>query len=80
MYGELTVRLNLNTNRITDSYHGRNRSLAADKNTSFSAVGGLSRTEKDSAVRIYENIFCEKNRLNFSLLPSCIEVTRIELV
>ena len=79
MYGELTVVLNANTNRITDSYHGRNRSFAAGKNTSFSAVGGLYRTEKGSAIRIYENIFCEKNRLDFSLLPNCIEVTRIEL-
>jgi len=80
MYGELTVVLNPNTNKIIDSYHGRNRSFAAGKNTSFSGVGGLYRTEKGSAVRIYENIFCDKNRLDFSLLPSCIEVTRIELV
>lgn len=80
MYGELTVALNPDTNRITDSYHGRNRSLAEGKNTSFSAVGGLYRTAAGPEVRIYENIFCEKNKLDFSVLPDCIEFTRIELV
>lgn len=80
MYGELTVVLNPDTNKITDSFHGRNRSLAAGKNTSFSAVGGLYKTATGPAVRIYENVFCEKNRLDFSLLPDCFEFTRIELV
>lgn len=80
MYGEPTVALNTDTNRITDSYHGRNRSLAVDKNTSFSAVGGLYRAATGPVVRIYENVFCEKNKLDFSLLPDCIEFTRIELV
>lgn len=80
MYGELTVELNPDTNKITDSYHGRNRSLEAGKNTSFSAVGGLYRTATGPTVRIYENVFCEKNRLDFSSLPDCVEFTRIEIV
>ena len=79
MYGEPTVALDRDTNRITDSYHGRNRSLATGKNTSFSAIGGLYRTATGPVVRIYENVFCEKNKLDFSLLPDSIEVTRIEI-
>ena len=79
MYGETTVVLNTKENKITDSFHGRNRSFQHDKNTLFSAVGGLYRSKKGPTIRIYENIFCKKNRLNFSLVPNCIEVTRIEL-
>lgn len=79
MYGETTVVLNMEENTITDSFHGRNRSFQHDKNTSFSAVGGLYRTKKGPVVRIYENICCKRNQINFSLVPNCIEVTRIQL-
>ena len=76
MYGELTVVLNLTKHNITDSYHGRNQSLRQGKNTSFSAVGCLYRTNKGSAIRIYENVFAE-NKLNYSSLPKCIETIQI---
>ena len=79
MYGELTVVLNPKSKKIENSFHGQNASFRKKKNTSFSAVGGIYRTKNGPIVRIYENIFCEKNRLDFSLLPKCIEVTRIEL-
>ncbi len=77
MYGELTKVLNPKEHSITDSYHGRNQSLRQDKNTSFSAVGFLHKTNKGSSVRIYENAFAE-NKLNYSSLPKCIEAVQIK--
>ena len=79
MYGEITLVLNPKDNRVTDSYHGRNQSFREDKNTSFSAVGGIYQTKKAPTVVIYENVFAE-HRLNFSSLPDCIKATQIELV
>ena len=76
MDGELTIVLNLKEHSITDSYHGQNQSLRQGKNTSFSAVGFLYRTNKGSAIRIYENVFAE-NKLNYSSLPKCIETIQI---
>lgn len=78
MYGELTVVLNPKDNKIEDSFHGRNSSFRENRNTSFSAVGRLYKTKSGPAVHLYENIFA-KNPLNFSLLPGCLEVTRIAL-
>ena len=77
MYGELTVVLNPKEHSITDSYYGRNQSLRQDKNTSFSAVGLLYQTNEVPAIRIYENTFAE-NKLDYSSLPKCIEVIRIQ--
>lgn len=79
MYGETTVVLNTREHQITDSYHGRNRSFREDKNTSFSAVGGIYQTKDGPTVRVFENVYAEKC-LNFSSFPDCIEVTRIEVV
>ncbi len=78
MYGERTLEISTSTNAITNSYHGRNRSLRNDKNTSFSAVGFLKRNQRGNEVRIYENISAE-NPLDYSKIPNCIEVTRIEV-
>jgi hypothetical protein len=78
MYGEITVVLNPKENRITDSYYGRNQSFREDKNTSFSAIGGIYQTERGPTVLIYENVFAE-HRLNFLSLPDCIKATRIDL-
>ena len=78
MYGELTVVLNPKDKIIEDSFHGRNPSFRANKNTSFSAVGHLYKTKSGLGVNLYENIFA-KNPLNLSLLPGCFEVTRIAL-
>jgi len=77
MYGEPTVVFNLNENRITDSYEGRNRSFREGKNTSFSAVGHLKQTIEGPTVLIYENIFCD-NPIDFLSLPKCIEAVRVE--
>jgi len=78
MYGELTVVLNPKANKIEDSFHGRNSSFRENRNTSFSAVGRLHKTNSVPTVHLYENIFA-KNPLNFSSLPKCFEVTRIAL-
>ena len=78
MYGELTVVLNPKNNKIEDSFHGRNASFREDCNTSFSAVGRLYRNKSVPTIHLYENLFA-KNRLNFSSLPDCFEVTRIAL-
>ena len=79
MYGELTVRIDLEENMIKDSYQGRNQALRHNKNTSFSAVGKLYQADAGPKVLIYENIFSE-NKLDYSSLPKCIEAMRIELV
>ncbi|MGI0014738.1 MAG: hypothetical protein ACREBU_15050 [Nitrososphaera sp.] len=78
MYGERTLVFDKSKNAITDSFQGRNRSLGDDKNTSFSAVGYLKKTQKGIEVQIYANIFA-KNKLDFSIIPDCIEATRIEV-
>jgi len=76
MYGEFTVSISLSTNKIADSFHGRNRSLAADKNTSFSAIGGIYTRTGGASVVIYENVFA-KNPIDFASLPACFEARRV---
>lgn len=76
MYGDFTVTISRSSGKIVDSFQGRNRSLAATKNTSFSAVGGIYTARPDVAVVIYENIFA-KNAIDFSLLPACIDARRV---
>ena len=77
MYGEMTVALKHGA--VADSFHGHNSSLRTNQNTSFSAVGHLRRATSGPTVRIFENVFAA-NALNYSSLPSCIEVIRIEVV
>lgn len=78
MYGEMTLVLNKTENKFTDSFYGRNRSFSEDKSVYFSAVGFLSNNTKRIRIQIYENAFA-KNPLDFSKIPDCIEVTRVEL-
>ena len=76
MYGDMTVILK--DRKITDSFHGRNSLLRNNQNTSFSAVAHLRRSSAGSTVRLYENVFASCG-LNYSSLPPCIEVVRIEV-
>ena len=76
MYGEMTVVLK--DNEISDSFHGRNAFLRQERNTSFSAVGHIRKSAAGITVRLYENVFA-RNPLNFSSVPACIEVVRIEV-
>jgi hypothetical protein len=78
MYGEMTLLFDKKENKFTDHYHGRNRSFSSDKSTYFTAVGFLYRTKNGVGLRLYENLFA-KNKLDFSKIPSCIEVTRFRL-
>ncbi len=78
MYGELTVVLNTKNNKIEDSFRGRNASFRENRNTSFGAVGRLYKMKSVPAIHLYENVFA-KNRIDFSLLPEFIKVTRIAL-
>lgn len=77
MYGEITYVINSAENRVTDSFYGRNRSFGKNKNDYFSAIGFLSNLGKTIRVQIYQNVFAQ-NPLDFSKLPSCIEVVRVE--
>ena len=56
MYGDLTVLVSRGTGKISDSFHGRNKSFREDKNNNFSAVGWLHRGQSGVAVHLYENI------------------------
>ncbi len=76
MYGELTVVVSKKTNRITDSFLGKNRLLQERKNTSFSGVGGFRNRAK--SVFIYENVFA-KNKLPFPVIPAFIDVRPVEI-
>jgi hypothetical protein len=78
MYGELTVSINLDTKQVSDSYHGRNRSLAPNKNTSFSAVGAIYTRGGKLSVVLYENVFA-KNPLSYSSLPACFVARRVQM-
>lgn len=78
MYGEMTLVFNKAENRFTDHFYGRNRSFGEDKSVYFSAVGFLSNIGGTVKVQIYENTFAQ-NPLDFSKIPSCIDVTRVQL-
>lgn len=78
MYGEMTLTFDKNKNQFTDYYHGRNHSFNAEKSTYFSAVGFLYQTKEGAGLMLYENIYA-KNKLNYSKLPGCIKVVRIEI-
>jgi hypothetical protein len=76
MYGELTVRLI--KGKSAGSFHGRNAKLRQGVNTSFSGVGHLRRTRNGSEVTVFENAYADFP-LPFEVLPSCIEVVRVEV-
>lgn len=78
MYGELTVSVSLTTNQVSESFFGRNKSFADNKNTSFSAVGCIRSIYGKMVVVIYENAFA-RNPLDFASMPDCIEVKRVQI-
>lgn len=78
MYGEPTIRVSLDTGKILDAFHGRNKSLRAGKNDSFSAVGRLRREAIAPHVHVYENIYA-KIPLDYASLPTCVSYNRVEL-
>jgi hypothetical protein len=80
MYGEFTVRIGQKTGKIIDSFHGRNQSLAENKNTSFSALGRLSPSpvSGEMQVTLFENVFA-KVPLPYDQLAPCFDVKRVEI-
>jgi hypothetical protein len=78
MYGEYTVNFDKVDGKITDSFHGRNQSFAAAKNTSFSALGRLSRYSGVMKVTLFENVF-SKLKIQYERLPVCFDVINIQI-
>ncbi len=79
MYGDLTVSIDLSSRRAGKPFHGRNRAMGENKNTSFSAVGGLYARGESLSVVLYENVFA-RNPLDYGALPACFGARRVELV
>jgi len=59
-----------------DRFHGQNKSLQANKNTSFSAVGRLKEEQGSISVTLFENIHA-KVPIDYKMLPACFEVIRV---
>jgi hypothetical protein len=78
MYGDYTLILNKSTREITDSYHGKNKSLSEIKNTSFSAVGRLSPSCGKMKVTLFENVF-SKIKIQYQKLPVCFDVINVQI-
>jgi hypothetical protein len=78
MYGDRTLLYSRKKKKVVGSIHGKNCSFNEEKSTYFSAVGFLYKTKENVKVLIYENAYT-KNPLNFSNIPKCIEIMRIEL-
>jgi len=57
MYGELTIAIDKNTQKASEMFNGKNQSLQAAENTSFSAVGRLCDRGGKTTVTLFENIF-----------------------
>jgi hypothetical protein len=77
MYGEYTLKIDKVTGQIGEAFYGRNRSLAADKNTSFSALGRLLDRRGDVEVTLFENAFAERP-ISFDQLSPCWNVIRVQ--
>lgn len=79
MYGELTLLISKRTGQVEgEPFYGRNQSVSALKNTSFSAVGRLAPISGKMTVTLFENAFA-KVRLPYEQLPPCFEVKRVEI-
>lgn len=77
MYGDLTVLVSRETGKISDSFHGRNKSFREGKNDTFSAVGWLHRERSGVAVHLYQNMHARVS-LDYDTLPACISYNRVE--
>lgn len=78
MYGDLTFLIDKKRHKIVDHYQGRNRSFDENRSSYFSAVGFLFRTKYNVGIKLYENAFA-KNKLNFDVIPKCMEMIRVEV-
>lgn len=78
MYGAYTVVFDPERMKIVDHFHGRNKSLDEEKNTSFSAVGRLYPVRTRLEVTLFENAFA-KVKLPFDSIPACFDVKRVRI-
>src|SRR5262249_17874898 len=76
MYGEHTVVVR--AGEVINAFHGHNKALQKDKNTSFGALGRLRQAHDGSiAVTLFENVHA-RVPLDYEALPACFEVGRVE--
>jgi len=78
MYGAYTVLVDSKTKAMSDLFHGKDRMLQENKNSSFSAIGHLADRSEKTTVALYENVFA-KVKIRYDELPACFEVRRIEV-
>lgn len=71
LYGEMTLRIKVETNEVSEPFHGKNRSLQEIKNTSFSAVGRIEQTQGGASIHLFGNMYA-RNKIDFSRIPSSI--------
>jgi hypothetical protein len=78
MYGELTIAIDKGTQQTSEIFNGKNQSLQAGKNTSFSAVGRLRDRNGKTTVTLFENVYAQV-RLPVEHLPRCFDLWRAEI-
>jgi hypothetical protein len=78
MYGAYTVVLDHQSMKAVDHFHGRNKSVGEEKNTSFSAVGRLYPVRGKLEVTLFENVFA-KVKMPFDALPACFDIKRVQI-
>jgi hypothetical protein len=76
MYGEHTVEFVEGV--VSRAYHGQRATLGEARNTSFSAVGHLRKTDDGGEITIYENVYA-KFPLPYAAMPKCMRVIRVEV-
>lgn len=74
--GEYTLVFQKEPVQIIDRYHGRNKSFAVNKNTSFSAVGRLKQCDERLEVTLFENPYA-KIRLDAKKLSAYFEIVEL---
>ncbi len=78
MYGERTLVVDVATTRVTDDYHGRNKSFSPTAKTYFSALRRLKPTVNGPSVTLFENLHAALP-LPYAILPACFDVVRSEI-
>ncbi len=77
MYGHYTIRMEIETRRIVDRFHGDGKSFQRNKNTSFSALGRLKEGRGNEVwFTLFENIHA-RVPIDYDMLPACFEVIRV---
>jgi len=78
MYGEPTLLIDKTSLKVVDSFNGKNDKCQPQSNTSFSAVGSMSKRLAEIELELYENMYA-KVAIDYASLPSCVNVHRVQL-